>query len=402
MKPNIILQAPIFSLSGYGSHARDISLSLFYSDKYNLFIIPTGWGDTSITNNISQDVINILNTCCNNRLHQGDVFTFIHLGIPTEFKKIGSVNIGITASLESTKIPISWVEGCNIMDAVIVPSIFERDLFLNEGVKVPIYVVGEGVDKEIFNPEVKSDISIPFSTSFNFISGGQWMNQPIGEDRKGIGLLIQLFCELFENNKEVGLVLKTFSTNVSSPDFFYVKERINQIKQGKPYPKIYLIHGDLSDSEMAQLYCHPSIKAFVSLTSGEGFGRMPLEAAFCDLPIIITGWSGHMDYIVKDKANIVKYELGEVPRSVWSQGIFEPGMQWAIVDRNDAKRKIKRCYEGYSIAKERAVEMGKIVREKWNKDEISKQFISVIDSIISSKSSSLITDQPSLIKLEQI
>jgi len=389
MKPNIIIRAPIFSLSGYGAHSRDIVLSLFKSKKYNVSVAPTGWGISSTIDDFPPEVMDILVFTCNNKINTND-FTFIHVGIPTEFQKIGKINIGITAGLESDRIPESWVKGCEQVDAVIVPSTFVRDTFIRSGVKKPVFVVGEGVDTSVFNPSVECKLPLEFSTEFNFLSVGQWMTQNTGDDRKQIGLLLQSFCEVFSENKNVGLVLKTYVNNASSPDFYYTKQRVEQFKKGKPYPKIYLVHGIMTENELAQLYCHPQIKAYVSLTSGEGWNRPLSEAIACDLPALITGWSGHMDFIDKNYITLFDHTMELVPPSVVAGGLFEQGMNWAKVKPDDAKRKIRRCVDGYSIAKERAVKLGEIFRLAWGKDKVYAKLVDTVDSLVKSNASSVV------------
>jgi glycosyltransferase involved in cell wall biosynthesis len=408
MKNTILIQAPLFSRSGYGAHARAIVLDLFDSHKYNVSVAPTGWGGTSTTDNFPADVFDKLQFVVNNKVTQGSEFTFVHIGIPLEFQRVSpTINIGVTAGIESNKLPQGWAESCNKMDAVIVPSTFVRDLFVKEGVKVPVYAVGEGVDISIFHPEVECKLELSagkpldFETSFNFLSGGQWMQQAIGEDRKGFGLLVKWFIETFEDKPDVGLVLKTFMINNSSSDNYFSKERINQMKAGKPFPKIYLIHGDLKDEEMAQLYCHPKVKAFVSPTSGEGWGRMTAETVSCDLPVLVTGWSGHMDFVNKDFVTLFDYTIKDVPQGAWQRGLFEPGMQWAYVDEDDVKRKMRRCYSAYSIAKERAVKMGDIFRKNWSTENMAQKLIDVFETILA-KSDKGIIISPSGIRTEKI
>ena len=52
-------------------------------------------------------------------------------------------------------------------------------------------------------------------------------------------------------------------------------------------PNIYLLHGEMTDEEMNQLNNDPKVKAFVSFTKGEGFGRPLLEAAITGKPVYI-------------------------------------------------------------------------------------------------------------------
>ena len=62
-------------------------------------------------------------------------------------------------------------------------------------------------------------------------------------------------------------------------------------------PNVYLINGEFNDNEINELYNHPKIKAMVSLTKGEGFGRPLLEFSLTGKPIIASGWSGHTDFL---------------------------------------------------------------------------------------------------------
>ena len=49
MITTLLFQAPIFSLSGYGAHARSIITGLWKSQKFNISVAPSGWGATSTT-----------------------------------------------------------------------------------------------------------------------------------------------------------------------------------------------------------------------------------------------------------------------------------------------------------------------------------------------------------------
>jgi glycosyltransferase involved in cell wall biosynthesis len=387
MKPTLVIQAPVFSLSGYGAHARDIVLALWNSQRYNISVVPTGWGGTSITDNFTPEVFDILSFVCNNPVTEGVDFAFIHVGIPLEFRRVSKINIGVTAGLESDSLPQGWADACNQMNAIIVPSEYMVKLFKAGGVTVPVYAVGEGVDTQIFHPGIEKDSIkgmevIDFETDFNFLAGGQWIGMDMDNDRKGIGRLIRVFLEQFNDNKHVGLVLKTMISNVSSPDWAFLQQRIDAMKREKPYPKIYLIHGDLTDQEMAALYCHPKIKAYVSATSGEAWGRMTAEAAACDLPILVTGWSGHLDYLREDLCTFFDFDFAEIPASQFSQGLFGPGMRWAVPKDADVKRKMQRCVDGYTIAKERAVKLGEMFRDTWSKQRTDAKLVEIFGNVV--------------------
>lgn len=89
-------------------------------------------------------------------------------------------------------------------------------------------------------------------------------------------------------------------------------DKINQIKAtmgGQRLPNVYLLHGEFSDVEMNEIYNHPKVKAMVSLTKGEGFGRPLLEFSLTKKPILATNWSGHIDFLNSEFTSLINGEL---------------------------------------------------------------------------------------------
>ena len=121
--------APIGTRSGYGSHARDIVISLL-DLGYDVKTMPIRWGMTP------QNALNI-NSARDKRIvdtisfdgkidRQPDIH--IHISVPTEFQNIGKLNIGITAGVEWTHPNPNWVNAMNRMDYNLVPSNFVKEV----------------------------------------------------------------------------------------------------------------------------------------------------------------------------------------------------------------------------------------------------------------------------------
>jgi len=218
--------------------------------------------------------------------------------VPNEFYKTGKFNIGITAGTESTIAPAEWISGMNAMDLNIVPSkfaksIFEQSVFTKtnnntkqilEQLKVnkPIEVLHEGVDSLIYKRSTKISKSIfdefkNINESFLYLFVGHWLPGNLGHDRKDVGMLLKLFFETFKNKvRQPGLLLKISGGPISIVDYESISKKIYQIKQSvkaNSLPNVYLLYGDLTDEEMNSVYNHPKVKAMVSLTHGEGYGR---------------------------------------------------------------------------------------------------------------------------------
>ena len=93
------------------------------------------------------------------------------------------------------------------------------------------------------------------------------------------------------------------------------------------WPNIRLITDMLSDDDANRLIC--SADAFVSLHRSEGFGLSIAQAMAMGRPVIVTAWSGNMDFCGEGAA-LIGYTLipASDPHGVYSA--FEgPGQVWA-------------------------------------------------------------------------
>lgn len=129
-RPLLVYQAPVFTRSGYGDHARDILRSLFKMDKYDIKVVPTRWGNTP-QNQVDQSTEfgrQVLANVITELNRKPDIF--MQMSVANEFEAKGNFNIGITAGVETTILPKEFIDGSNKMDMVIVPSQFTKNLML--------------------------------------------------------------------------------------------------------------------------------------------------------------------------------------------------------------------------------------------------------------------------------
>jgi glycosyltransferase involved in cell wall biosynthesis len=282
------------------------------------------------------------------------------------------INIGVTAGIETTKVSPVWLEKANIMDKIITVSTFSKEVFTNtvyQGTlketgapaelrcKVPIEVVHYPV-KQFKTTKLQLDMS----TKFNFLSVAQW------GPRKNMQALLDWFVEEFIDNSEVGLVVKTFAKGGSILDKHAAEITLKRalVKYPNRKCKIYLLHGDLSEEEMHSLYVHPKIKAFVSLSHGEGYGLPHFEAAYSGLPVIAPQWSGYLDFLCMPKRNkkgrekikpcfaTVDYTLQPVqPEARW-KGVIEEDAHWCFASQGSFKMRLREIYKDHGRFKKQA------------------------------------------------
>jgi glycosyltransferase involved in cell wall biosynthesis len=107
-----------------------------------------------------------------------------------------------------------------------------------------------------------------------------------------------------------------------------------------------LLHGDFTDEEMNSLYNHSKVKAMISLTKGEGFGRPLLEFSLSKKPIIASGWSGHMDFLNPEFNVIIGGELKNVHPSAANSMILNES-SWFSPNHAQMGHAIKDVFENY-------------------------------------------------------
>jgi ADP-heptose:LPS heptosyltransferase len=173
--------------------------------------------------------------------------------------------------------------------------------------------------------------------------------------------------------------------NNSYVDYDVAQRRIKELKDSTgcgEFPRIHLLHGRLTDQEMASLYTHPKIKAFVSLTHGEGFGLPLLEAVACDLPVMAVDWSGHKDFLyvdnIKRRFASIDYELADIPESAVWDGVMDRGSKWANVKEESVKTLLKKLILSYGTPKKWAQELGIDIRNRFSVTKTNADFAMVV------------------------
>ncbi len=408
MKKVMLICAPVTSRSGYGDHARDLVRSFLNLDKFEIKILDVPWGETPRNALDIELDRNIINCILPEPKMDSQPDVYVDIRIPNEFQTYGKVNIGITAGIETTAVSGKWIESCNKMDLVIVPSEHSKEGFTGamydklqqapDGsqqkvgelkLEKPIEALFEGVDENIFKPLDDSSLDLvdDIKEDFAFLHVGLWGKGGYGEDRKDIAKLVKVFYESFANKKEKpALILKTNAATFSILDREECLNKINNIKSMFPkdweLPNVYLLHGSLSSEEMNKLYNHPKIKAFVSLTHGEGFGRPMLEASMVGLPVITSAWSGQMDFLSQEDSMLLGGELINVPKSqVWKDIIIAES-QWFNVNETQAYKAMNYCFQNGDSVKEKALNLMKTNRDKFTLNKMTEKLDKIITPII--------------------
>jgi glycosyltransferase involved in cell wall biosynthesis len=407
MKPLFAISCPIDTFSGYGARSRDIVLSLIKSGKYDVKILSQRWGNTPFGFLQESNPDHKLMMDC---IHQSPQLPrqpdiWAQITVPNEFQPIGKFNIGITAGIETTLCAAPWIEGMNRMNLNLVSSEHAKKVFQDSRferrnqqtqqveelveLKAPIEVLFEGADLSKYkavgldpNSQIL-EILNEISETFCYLFVGHWIKGDLGEDRKDISGLIKTFLETFRNQKvRPALVIKTSSATSSIMDREDILDKIRKIEatvEGD-LPSIYLLHGDLTDEEMNELYNHPKVKAFVSFTKGEGYGRPLLEASLTAKPVIASNWSGHIDFLNADMSVLLPGQLRQIHPSAVVQDMLIPESSWFTVDYKAAADKLKDVYKNYKKYVDGAKRQSYRSRTEFSLDKMSEKLLSILDS----------------------
>jgi len=386
MKPLCVVSCPIDTFSGYGARSRDFIKGLIQSkgEEWDIKILPQRWGETP-WNFLSQD--DPLRQRFIGELKQKpDIW--MQITVPNEFSPVGQFNIGVTAGIESTIFPGEFLEGFNRMNLNLVSSKHSKQVALSSSFEKkdndrvigtikcekPVEVLFEGLDLDKYNKKPQnSGLLKDIPEDFCFLYTGHWLPGEFGEDRKNTGLMLKTFLETFKGpkNKKPALIMKTNHVNYSLIDREEILKKINHIRKETSgnLPNIYLLHGEMTDDEMNQLNNDNKVKAFVSFTKGEGYGRPLAEAAITGKPTIVSNWSGQTDFMHPDYNILIGGELKPIHKSAANQFLLKES-QWFNINTDIASRAMKDVFKHYKQYLEKSRKQTQYLKDNWSFDKM--------------------------------
>tara|TARA_R110000824_G_scaffold12307_10_gene54079 strand:- start:4441 stop:6555 length:2115 start_codon:yes stop_codon:yes gene_type:complete len=395
---SILVRGPLLSRSGYGEQARFALRALrTRADVFDIYVDIVGWGQTGWTHEDTEErrwidqLAQKTAVLIQNKQAAFDIS--LQVTIPNEWQKLAKYNIGYTAGIESTKISPAWLEKSELMDRIIVVSEHAKHGFDTTVLDAIEEKTGKVVGTHKVTTPIVSvgyphrdidiqDIELELETDFNFLTVAQI------SPRKNIFNTVKWFVEAFEK-EEVGLILKASQANNGTIDRYKTFNIIQKVVKDFPERKckVYLLHGDLTEEEMAGLYTHPKVKALLTLAHGEGFGLPVFEAAGQALPIIAPDWGGYCDFLymeTKTKKGKMKrkpffatvdYKVAPVQKEAVWPGVLEKESQWCFPTEGKAKSKMLEVYKSYSRFKSWAKKLQKHIKENYNDEKMYNEFV---------------------------
>jgi glycosyltransferase involved in cell wall biosynthesis len=223
---------------------------------------------------------------------------------------------------EESAIPDTLAELINLhLDGILAPSEYSKRAIRNSGVRLPIGVIGHGIDHSGLMPRVIGDRAkvgpVTHALPFTFLHISS------GLARKGIEELITAYCLAFSRRDPVLLVIKTFDNPTNIIDI--TVERFTS--QAEYAPAIQVISEELDQRQIDFLY-HVA-DALVLPTRGEGFNLPAAEGMARGVPVIVTRHSGHLDFCNDGNSFLIDcaYDFStshlNIPNSFWARPSVE-------------------------------------------------------------------------------
>ena len=335
---DLVLTAPIFDRSGFADEVRTAALALDRAG-YAVHVNPMFWSGwtTPLSSGAAERLERLIPQQAPER--------YVHVmhGAPsTRLLQPAAVRNIARAMFETVGLPPGWVEACNAIDEVWVPTAFNVETFAAAGVeRSRLHIVPEAIDLSLYD-HGRPALRLPvFDGRFVFLSVFGWGR------RKGWDALARAYLEEFRPDEPVLLALKispSFGLTVADHQL-ELEEHIRGELGRDPAAGAPIAVLDLDPGEAGMPGLYRAADAFVLPSRGEGWGRTYMEAMAMGLPTIGTRWSGNLAFMDDDNSYLVDTELqpvSEVAAAEWQ--VFR-GLHWGEPSVPQLRAALRRVYE---------------------------------------------------------
>ena len=269
---------------------------------------------------------------------QGDAFDSV-----TEGYRIGYT------MLETTGVPPEWIEQCNKLDELWVPSPFNAWTFRRSGATVSMRVMPLGlVDTNYFNPGIKS---AKIDGVYTFLSVFEW-----GE-RKCPEILLRAFNRAFSSNDPVVLICR-YSNRDPGVNPAEIIRSLNLNPSGGRI--VYSENEPVPYYQMGQIYC--SADCFVLPTRGEGWGMPIIEAMACGKPVIASYWSAQQFFMNDGNSYPLQVSLIDAQ----AKCPYYLGYKWALPDEDHLVHLFRHVFANQEEALAKGARAATDVAKHWS------------------------------------
>jgi glycosyltransferase involved in cell wall biosynthesis len=354
----IVWHAPLRDPSGYADEARNFLFALD-SAQVPLAARELRWNDRST--DLSPEREKTLIRLTSAPAARDAVHVWHILAPHFQRDSTAVANVGRTM-FETDRLPAGWVDACNQMDAVWVPTAFNRETFAGAGVsRDKLRVVPGAIDTTPFDPDI-APLHVDGARGFNFLSVFDWTL------RKGWDVLLQAYVEEFRAAEDVALIFKVHSSpGLSTRQVVCSAEQFLVGTLGRDpehVPDIIFQDTTVSDSQMPALY--RAADCYVMPTRGEGWGRPLMEAMAMGLPTIATNWSGQTEFMNEANSLLIDCTVVDVPEAGFAEIPTYRGHRWAEPSVAHLRRLMRLAFDDRDACRLRGLQAREDIASRYN------------------------------------
>lgn len=245
--------------------------------------------------------------------------------------------IGCTI-FETDRIPLSWVQACNRMDEIWVPSQFNIETFSRAGVSFEkLRLVPYGVNTNFFQ---SSEDMFPLPDRRRFV----FLYVAFFDWRKGFDLLLEAYSREFNDRDDTTLVLKVSEDYHLQEQLTALRGMVADVQARAHAPHVMLLAGRLQREQLRQLY--NSCNLYISTDRANGWGMPCMEAMAMGKPAATINWSGSTQFMSAAHSLLIHPTGRLVPvdeRLVAHRPLYA-GHCWAEVTVEEVQRVMRQAY----------------------------------------------------------
>ncbi|NWO04419.1 MAG: methyltransferase domain-containing protein [Alteromonadaceae bacterium] len=301
-----------YSLAGVN---RALAMAFLKSGQAELTVVPRESERTAHIHTAPAHELAALRPLINTESATGEVALYHHFPIvenpdPAQGKPV------LLFFWEETLIPQQTIQQINSGYAgVLAATWFVKKALIDSGCRIPVALVPMPLEDKLSTPPEPGK-----EPPYRFLHVSSCF------PRKGADVLFKAFNQLLRKQLDAELVVKTFANPHNTTE-----QQLQAFVDEDLHPRVHLIIDDYSAEQMDELY--RSAHAVVLPTRGEGLNLPAAEAIRYNLPLIITGYGAHTDFLTGDGVKFVNYRFAPSQSHVHA-----PGALWVNPDINDLER----------------------------------------------------------------
>ncbi|MDD1782482.1 glycosyltransferase [Enterovibrio sp. ZSDZ35] len=264
--------------------------------------------------------------------------------------------------------PTALAKARDFVDEIWVQSDYVRQCFLKEG-NVPVYLMPHNVAIPPVTARLRSTLGIGddeyvFYLVFDGNSCPKRRNTIAG-----VKAFKLAFVDAYRDS-DVVLVIKAKNINLSEPIWREIEALVGH------HPKIRIITETMSRQDDINFMA--SCDCFISLHRSVAFGNTIAEAMLLQQPVIVSNYSGNVDFCSEDTAYLVDGDL--VPLDV-GDNIFGEGQYWFEADVEQAAQKIRYIYNNRQESQRVGIKAQQYIIENYSNAAVTHAYVQRLENI---------------------